>query len=216
MPSSIRLLGLIAAIAATMSLTLGSHTALAAPTGQDLFQKCINCHGQQGHGNQLYLAPGIAGLPSWYVELQLTNFKQNIRGNHYDDIAGHRMRPMARMLKTQAEIGSVAKYVATLKPAPVKPVLDGDPGAGQAAYVTCTACHGADGKGNQALGAPDIRFTGDWYLLAQLKKFKSGKRGANPKDIKGATMRPMAMTLANEQAMKDVIAYIMTLAKTRK
>jgi cytochrome c553 len=66
------------------------------------------------------------------------------------------------------------------------------------------------------LGAPDIRFTGDWYLLAQLKKFKSGQRGTNPKDIKGATMRPMAMTLANEQAMKDVVAYIMTLAKTAK
>ena len=29
-------------------------------------------------------------------------------------------------------------------------------------------------------------------------------------------MRPMAMTLADEQAMKDVIAYIMTLADGRQ
>jgi cytochrome c553 len=38
-------------------------------------------------------------------------------------------------------------------------------------------------------------------------------RGTNPADTSGALMRPMAQTLADEQAMKDVIAYIMTLKK---
>jgi cytochrome c553 len=189
-------------------------TATASPSGKDLFAKCVNCHGEQGLGNQMVLAPGIAGLPAWYVETQLNNFKTSVRGYHYDDIAGHRMRPMARMLRSDAEIKAVSKYVSTLSATKPKLTLKGgDAAAGKAAYATCTACHGADGKGNQALGAPDIRFTGDWYLLAQLKKFKAGLRGVHPKDVRGMTMRPMAMALVDEQAMKDVVAYIMTLGK---
>ena len=49
--------------------------------------------------------------------------------------------------------------------------------------------------------------------MSQIKKFKSGVRGAHPKDVTGAQMRPMAMTLADEQAMKNVVAHIATLAK---
>jgi len=48
----------------------------------------------------------------------------------------------------------------------------------------------------------------DWYMLSQLKKFKEGIRGTNPQDIGGMQMRPMSMTLVDEQAMKDVIAHI--------
>ena len=36
---------------------------------------------------------------------------------------------------------------------------------------------------------------------------------AKPGDASGALMRPMSMTLPDEQAMHDVIAYIKTLAK---
>ena len=89
----------------------------------------------------------------------------------------------------------------------------GDATAGSGAYAVCTACHGPDGKGNQALNAPPIAGQHDWYLVSQLKKFKSGIRGTHPKDITGAQMRPMSMTLADEQAMKNVVAHISTLAK---
>ena len=47
----------------------------------------------------------------------------------------------------------------------------------------------------------------------QLKKFKNKIRGAHPKDLNGMKMAPMAMLLADEQAMKDVAEYIKTLAK---
>jgi cytochrome c oxidase subunit 2 len=47
--------------------------------------------------------------------------------------------------------------------------------------------------------------------MTQLNKFRSGVRGGNPADVKGSLMRAMSMTLPDEQAMKDVIAYIMTL-----
>lgn len=207
-------LPLLAALGLAICLFGLTSSASAEPSGKNLYGKCVQCHGAEGHGNQMFLAPAIAGLPAWYVETQVTNFKSDVRGYHYDDISGHRMRPMARMLRSEAEIKAVSKYVSTLKPVKPKPTLKGgDAEAGKALYATCTACHGAEGKGNEALGAPDIRYTGDWYLLAQLKKFKVGHRGVHPKDVKGMTMRPMAMNLADEQAMKDVVAYIMSLVK---
>ena len=184
-----------------------------AARGKALYGKCVNCHGPAGEGKLVIQAPAIAGLPAWYTETQVHNFQKNIRGNHYDDLAGHRMRPVARMFKNAEDIKSVAAYVESMKVVDQAPILKGgDVEDGKAAYAVCSACHGADGKGNQALGAPDIRFSGDWYLFEQLKKFKNGMRGADPRDVRGASMRPNAMTM-DEQAMKDVIAYIMTLRK---
>ena len=76
--------------------------------------------------------------------------------------------------------------------------------------------HAVDASGNRLLNGPPLTHAGDWYLLRQLKKFKSGVRGSDAKDITGALMRPMAATLANDQAMIDVIAYIMTLSADRE
>ena len=184
-----------------------------AARGKALYGQCVQCHGADGGGKLVIQAPAIAGLPAWYVESQVNNFQKNIRGSHYEDLAGHRMRPIARMFKDEADLKAVAGYVESLKPVNQEPILKGgDAADGKAAYAVCTACHGADGKGNEALGAPDIRYSGDWYLFEQLKKFKSGMRGADPRDVRGMTMRPNAMNM-DEQAMKDVIAYIMTLKK---
>ena len=52
-------------------------------------------------------------------------------------------------------------------------------------------------------------------MVAQLRKFMSGVRGTNPQDTTGATMRPMAMTLADDQAITNVVAYINTLPQAR-
>ena len=125
-----------------------------------------------------------------------------------------RMRPMARTLRSEADVEAVATYVTSLpvqKPAPS--LAGGDATRGQALYAPCIACHGVDGAGNQALGSPPINQLNDWYLLTQLQHFKAGVRGTRPGDTNGALMRPMSMTLADEQAMKDVIAYIVTLSK---
>jgi cytochrome c553 len=105
----------------------------------------------------------------------------------------------------------LAAHVASLPPADPPRELDGDPERGQQLYVTCQACHGPDGKGMQAVGGPNLVVSSDWYLLSQLEKFKTGIRGTNPADVAGMRMRPMSMTLPDEQAMRDVIAYIMTL-----
>ncbi len=206
------------AIARTVWLALLA-TAPALPAGaqdlargREIFQLCSQCHGPDAGGNPMALAPSIAGLPEWYVERQLTHFRDGIRGTHFDDIAGMRMRPMARWIPSEADVKAVAAYVASLPPVKPAPTLQGgDPARGQTLFTPCTACHGADARGNQALNAPPLSHASDWYLITQLKNFKAGIRGANPQDTTGALMRPMSQLLVDEQAMKDVIAYVMTL-----
>ena len=87
----------------------------------------------------------------------------------------------------------------------------GDPAKGKAAYAVCAACHGANGMGNKALNAPGIAGQEPWYLERQLKNFKGGIRGADPKDTYGMQMRPMALTLANDQAVSDMAAFLSSM-----
>jgi cytochrome c oxidase subunit 2 len=82
---------------------------------------------------------------------------------------------------------------------------------GKALYSVCVSCHGVDGAGNKALNAPRIAGQQEWYLKRQLAAFKSGMRGTHSEDIYGMQMRPMSMTLTNEQAIADVSAYVNSL-----
>ncbi len=90
----------------------------------------------------------------------------------------------------------------------------GNAQAGQANYAVCSACHGANGEGNVALNAPRLAGLQGWYIRQQIAYYKSGVRGTNPGDTYGAQMAPMAATLANEQILNNVIAYIDTLPDT--
>jgi cytochrome c553 len=182
--------------------------------GKELFAACASCHGETGTGQANIAAPNIAGLPAWYVEAQLVKYRSGVRGNHPEDLEGLRMRPMSRQMMDEAEVKAVSAYVASLPAVKSAPsVQGGDASAGAAAYATCLACHGDKGQGNQALNAPPLAGQYDWYLVNQLKKFKAGIRGANPADITGGQMRPMSMTLADEQAMKNVVAHISTFSR---
>ena len=90
-------------------------------------------------------------------------------------------------------------------------VAVGNAQAGAANYAVCSACHGANGEGNQALNAPKLAGQQYWYLRQQLKYYKTGVRGTNPDDTYGAQMAPMAATLVNDTVTSNVIAYIGTL-----
>jgi cytochrome c553 len=156
-------------------------------------------------------APAIAGLPEWYVVAQLRKFRQGVRGSHPHDMAGMRMRPMARSLPSEQDVEAIARYVAALPTQPPARTIAGDPARGAQQYQLCMACHGPDGKGNAQMGAPPLTIGNDWYLLTQLQNLKAKVRGADaPKDATGAMMQPIASTLS-EQAMRDVITYIQTL-----
>ncbi len=202
-----------AVLAATGCNSIHPDGAAATLPGEELYRSCEPCHGGAGEGNPSIAAPAIAGHPAWYVEAQLVKFRSGIRGAHPDDYEGLRMRPMSRQLYTQAEIKAVAEHVSKLPVQKAAPTITGDAAAGAVSWGTCQACHGVDGKGNPAVNAPPLAGQNDWYLLTQLKKFKAGIRGTNPDDTTGGTMRPMSMTLADEQAMKNVIAHINTLSR---
>ena len=187
-----------------------AHTPQA---GHDLYESCKSCHGNNGEGQLYVAAPAIAGLPKWYVENTVRKFRTGIRGAHPDDYEGLRMRPMSRQMASELEVETVSAYVAAMPPVRSAPTLTGgDAAAGATAYAVCAACHGPTGLGNQQLGSPPLVGQADWYMLNALKKFKAGVRGTAPGDTGGSQMRPMAMTLADEQAMKNVIAHINTLS----
>lgn len=63
----------------------------------------------------------------------------------------------------------------------------------------CSACHQADGRGNEALGAPRLAGQTEFYLAKQLRDYASGSR---QNDI----MTPIAKAL-NDQQRDDAAAY---------
>lgn len=207
---------LVAVVAMTFA-TSAAHAedAVDLANGKELFQLCQQCHGAEGHGNREFLAPAIAGFDPWYVEMQLGEFRSGLRGLHFDDISGMRMRPMSMTLRTEQEVKNVAAYVASLPKADPQPtVAGGNAETGKALYTLCAACHGPSGDGIQPMKAPALNHSNDWYLVLQLEKFKSGVRGTRPGDPYGVLMgpsSPMAMTLKTDQSVRDVVAYIMTL-----
>ncbi len=87
----------------------------------------------------------------------------------------------------------------------------GDAAQGKQLYALCAACHGLNAEGISALNAPANAGQDPWYMTRQLKNFRAGIRGAHPDDTFGAQMRPMAMVLANEEQIADVVAYINSL-----
>ena len=183
----------------------------AATRGQEVFETCVPCHNADGSGNPTIGAPNIAGMKEWYVERELDKFRAGIRGMHFNDVEGLRMRPMALSLTSEDDVKAVARYVESLHPVPHASSIPGDPKAGEALYATCGTCHGDNGDGNKDLGAPRIAGVDDWYLATELRKFRSGVRGSNPKDREGRLMRPMARGLADEDAVRNVVAYVETL-----
>ena len=187
--------------------------------GEALFKTCSPCHGSAGEGlsvpdrdGEIHLAPAIAGLPQWYVEAQLVKFQTGARGAHPEDMEGLRMRPMSRALTGDQQRVDVAAYVASLDGVTPPDTVDGDVARGKTLYTPCISCHGPEGQGNKAMNSPPLVNMSDWYVVSSMEKFKAGQRGgAASKDPTGALMRPMAMTLPTDQAVKDVAAYLRTL-----
>jgi len=197
--------------AALWAALAGTARAQDLSRGKELFSMCSHCHGAQAQGDAAALAPSIAGLDAWYIETQLGKFVDNERAAHFDDIAGMRMRGMAKWLKTPENIKSVAAYVASLPKVKDITLSGGDPAKGAALYAPCSGCHGLNGEGMQAVGAPPLAHTSDWYLHTQIKNYQAGIRGGDPRDVGGAAMRPMSLILSDEQAIKDVLAHVATL-----
>jgi cytochrome c oxidase subunit 2 len=194
-----------------IGLALNAYAAGDATKGKAAYAVCAACHGANGMGNKALNAPRIAGQEPWYLERQLKNFKGGIRGADPKDTYGMQMRPMALTLANDQAISNMVAYLSSMPmSAPAASSVKGDVAAGKTAYMICQACHGPTGGGNKALNAPRLTGLQDWYIVRQLKNFKSGARGTKAGDTYGMQMRPMAMTLANDEAINNVAAYIAT------
>jgi cytochrome c oxidase subunit II len=194
-----------------MAVASVSVQAADVAAGKSLYAVCAACHGPDGGGNQAVNSPRIAGQEDWYLKRQLEAFKDGIRGAAPGDVFGSQMRPMAMTLADPAAIDNVVAYVKTLTAPPSATTVQGNAATGKSLYATCAACHGPAAEGNLQMNAPRLAGQSDWYLVRQLQNYKSGIRGSQPKDAYGAQMKPMAAMLANDQAIKDVVAYIHSL-----
>jgi cytochrome c oxidase cbb3-type subunit III len=114
--------------------------------GERLFvNNCSACHGSDARGNKGFpnLTDGdwlYGGSPETIVET-ITHGRQGM------------MPPMAAAVGDASAVDDVANYVSSLSNAPHDAAAAE---RGHAKFIVCAGCHGPDGKGTQAIGAPNL------------------------------------------------------------
>jgi cytochrome c553 len=210
----VRMIAAVGSLTGVLAMTGCARSSVAASiSGAELFEACVPCHGAAGEGKTELGAPAIAGLPSWYVSAQLERFQTGVRGQHADDIPGLRMQAMSRQLRSETETREVARHVASLpRVTHTAAISGGDAAAGLQAYLLCASCHGVTGSGFEAGKVPPLAGMDDWYVAAQIRKFKDGVRGTMPGDAFGPVMRAVAAPLSAEN-INQVSAYVHALSR---
>lgn len=187
--------------------------------GKALYAACVACHGSNGEGNESLHAPRIAGQGQWYLERQLLYYQNKIRGAHKDDIYGQQMAAMSAVLPDKTAIRNVSAYIHSLAAPETNTISNtqtGQANKGEKIFRNCALCHGAQGKGNRAMNAPNIAQQHGWYLKQQIKNYQSQIRGSHPGDIYGEQMILMSKLLQNDQAIDDLLAYMNSLSISDK
>jgi cytochrome c oxidase subunit II len=82
--------------------------------GRKHYAVCAYCHGADGHGIRATNAPRTAGMSDWYLERQIHNFKQGIRGSHPQDYYGFQMEMMANSVVDDQTVEDIIAYINTL------------------------------------------------------------------------------------------------------
>jgi cytochrome c553 len=210
----VRTIATVGGLTAVLTITGCARSSVAASiSGAELFEACVPCHGAAGQGLTAVGAPAIAGLPAWYVSAQLERFQTGVRGQHADDSEGLRMQAMSRQLRSEVERRAVASHVASLPHVTnTAAISHGDAPAGQKAYLLCASCHGVAGNGFEEGRVPPLAGLDDWYVAAQIRKFKNGVRGTTPGDAFGPVMRAVAEPLSAED-INQVAAYVHNLSR---
>lgn len=147
----------------------------ATANGQRLFHdNCAACHGADALGNPILGAPNLVDADWLYGESSET-LLTSIR-----DGRGGVMPALGSVLGEDG-LNEVVSYVMSLSgaKAPADWVA-----AGKTRFETlCSACHGAEGQGNPALGAPNLTDT-TWLYGGDLKtvyaSVREGRGGVMP------------------------------------
>jgi len=145
----------------------------AMAVGERLFMNnCSQCHGSDARGSK--------GFPN------LTD-KDWLHGGSPDKInetitKGRvgQMQPMAAAVGTPEDVRNVSQYVLSMSGSPHDSVRAA---LGQSKFGACAACHGADGKGNQALGSANLTdkvWLHGWGAEAIVSMINAGKINQMP------------------------------------
>lgn len=122
----------------------GDATAMAI--GQRLFiNNCAACHGSDARGSKGF--PNLTD-DDWLHGGTPDKIEETITLGRIGT-----MPPMAAAVGTAQDVLDVANYVLSLSNSPHNSIAAY---SGKKKFVICAACHGPDGKGNPALGAPNL------------------------------------------------------------
>jgi cytochrome c oxidase cbb3-type subunit 3 len=184
---------------ATLSAEELGRDAQAMGIGQRLFlNNCAQCHGSDGRGSKGF--PNLADN-DWLWPHTLEDIKKTI-------VEGRTgvMPPMAAAVGSSEDVKNVANYVLSLSGSAHNDIAAQ---LGKAKFATCAACHGAGGKGNTALGAPNLTdkiWLHGWGEQAIISAITAGKNNAMP--AQGRLLTP--------EQVHVLAGYVLNLSQTTR
>jgi cytochrome c oxidase cbb3-type subunit 3 len=114
--------------------------------GERLFiNNCATCHGSDARGTKGF--PNLTDT-DWLYGGSLEAIKESIANGRQGV-----MPPLAAAVGSSEDVRNLAHYVLSLSGSPHDNVAAQ---LGRSKFTACAACHGMDGKGNPALGAPNL------------------------------------------------------------
>ena len=161
----------------------------AMAIGERLFMNnCAQCHGSDAHGSK-----GFPNLTDgdWLHGGSPEKISETIHNGRVG-----MMPPMAAAVGTPDEVRNVAHYVLSLSGSPHDSVRAS---LGKPKFAACAACHGMDGKGNQALGAPNLTddiWLHGWGEAAIVAMVNNGKTNEMPAQAGKLTEPQLAVLTA--------------------
>lgn len=171
--------------------------------GREASQACAACHGADGNSSNPAF-PSIAGQPAGYLAAQLEAYREGDRENAI-------MSPQAANLSDE-QIRDIAAFFAAQERKVSNPAQAGSEQGSQLYHhgrdgvPACTACHGAEGAGNQPAGFPAMRGMSAGYITQSLKDYRDrARKGGN-----AIVMYPIASNLTDDD-IEALAAHIATL-----
>ena len=162
--------------------------AKAMAIGERLFMNnCAQCHGSDARGSKGF--PNLTDADWLYggaPEKILETITLGRTGN---------MPPMAAAVGSPDDVKNVANYVLSLSGSPHDSLRAA---LGKSHFSACAACHGANGKGNPALGAPNLTDDvwlhgyGENAIVAMINYGKVNQMPAQSGTLGAAQMRVLA------------------------
>ncbi len=147
--------------------------AQAMAVGERLFMNnCAQCHGSDARGSKGF--PNLADT-DWLHGGSTDTIKETVTHGRIGQ-----MPPMAAAVGSPDDVKNVANYVLSLSGSPHDSVRAG---LGKSKFAVCAACHGVGGKGNQALGAPNLSddiWLHGWGEAAIIAMVNNGKTNQMP------------------------------------